>query len=251
MINKKIKLGMLVILLIFGMTMLQLGCASTQPMAFETNESLERTGWACGIDTLIIMNGETSGFLLDRDNNSTAFTYSAEYDVNKRSFVGTINLEDGRVAEFNIRRAALLGWTLNARSLDENVFQYRTDELLEDIRRQRSVRGEIENRYGMEFLGLNNIVLKRGQENIFIEYNAFYGLHQTNPGAITQIIRAGFKLHSKDGVTMSLLSINTSTFQYAGVDEVGTLDLRISGNTVTISNGIGAGAIFNGTWQVQ
>jgi len=48
---------------------------------------------------------------------------------------------------------------------------------------------------------------------------------------------------------MTLLPMNTSTHQYAGVEGVGTFDIRISGDTVTISNGAGAGAIFNGTWK--
>ena len=77
-------------------------------------------------------------------------------------------------------------------------------------------------------------------------YCVFY---QTNPGAVVQVVRTSFKLHSKDGVTMTLLSMNTSSHQYAGVDAAGTFDIRISGDTVTISNGVGAGATFNGTWK--
>ena len=241
-------IGILVMALVLGMTVL-VGCASAPPMAFETAESLEKTGWARGIDTLIIMNGKTTGFLLDKDNKTTQFTYTAVYDTSNRSFAGTINLEDGRVVEFTVRKAGLLGWTLTAKSLDQNGFQYSTEERLEDIRRQRGVREEIVKRYGDEFLGLNNKTFKRGNENIFIEYNTIYGLHQTNPGSAMQFVRTGFKLHSKDGVTMTLLSMNTSTHQYAGVDGVGTFEIRISGDTVTISNGAGAGATFNGTWK--
>jgi len=242
-------LGILVMALVFGMTVLA-GCASAPPMAFETAESLERTGWTRGIDTLIIMDGKTTGFLVDSDNKTTNFTYTAVYDANKRSFAGTINLEDGIVAEFTVRKAALFGWILTAKSLDQQDFQYRTEEQLEDISRQRRVRAEIVERYGSEYLGLNNKIFKRDGENIYIEYDTFnFGLYQTTPNAFVQAVRTSFKLHSKDGVTMTLLNMDTYTCRYDGVDGVGTFNIRVSGDTVTISNGTGAGAAFNGIWK--
>ena len=126
------------------MAMLQVGCASAPPTAFEIAESLEGTAWVQGGTKqagsiqghrggMLVMKDKTSGVLIDRDNDDkeTAFTYTAVFDEQKRSFAGTITLEDGRVAEFSAEKFASVGWLLTARVLGSLSFQYRTPEELE------------------------------------------------------------------------------------------------------------------------
>jgi len=244
-INKRIFAGMAVLALLFGLVLA--GCASAPPTAFETAESLEGTAWAQG--SILVMNDKTSGVLTDRNDKETAFTYTAVYNAQNRTFTGTITLEDGRVAEFSAKQAPLIGWALSANVLERGSFQYRTPEQLEDLYRQKRTKAEIVERYGSEYLDLNNKVLKRNSDNYTITYD-HYGLHQTTSGAM-QVVRTAYKLHSKDGVTITLLNINTTSGQYAGVEGVGTLIIRINDKNVTISNGTGAGAAFNGAYTIQ
>lgn len=247
-------LGIMVIALVFGMMVLA-GCASAPPMAFETDESLENTGWSQtvgGRNSLIIMDGKTTGYLLDSDNNITQFTYTAVYNASQRSFAGNIIMEDGMESEFTVIRRSFYGWELSAKSLNQHHnFYYVTEERLEDIYNQRRIRTEIIERYGSEYLDLNNKVYKLDNEEIYIGYNTIHGLHHSH--ATGDLIRVGatrgFKLHSKDGITMTLLSINERTFNYNSVDGAGTFNISVNGDTITISNGTGAGTAFNGTWN--
>jgi hypothetical protein len=230
-----------------GMTVLQTGCASAPPTAFETAESLEGTAWVQG--SILAMKDKTSGVFTDREDKETAFTYTAVYDANARTFSGTINLEDGRKADYSAKKVTLFGWTLTAKVLEQGGFQYNTPEQLEEVYKQKRVKAEIVEKYGSEYLGLNNKELKREGEEFYLAYNSNYGLHQPTRAAMG-VVRTGYKLHSTDGVSMTMLSINTTTWQYAGVAGVGTFNIRVSGNTVTISNGTGAGAAFNGTYSM-
>jgi hypothetical protein len=240
------------------MAMVWAGCASAPPTAFETAESLEGTAWMQGMQySILVMNDETSGVFTDRDDKETAFTYTAAYDPQKRTFAGTITLEDGRVAEFSAKKAGISSWAITAKELEEGSFQYKTPEQLEQIYQQKRVKAEIVEKYGSEYLVLNDLtgwsnVLKREGAEFYIKYSTYdYGLHQTNPNAAVQVVRTGYRLHSTDGVTMTLLSVNTTTQQYAGVEGVGTFNIHVSGNTVTISDGTGEGTQFNGTYKVQ
>jgi hypothetical protein len=235
------------------MAMLQAGCASAPPTAFETAESLEGTAWTQGslLVKILVINDKTSGVFTDSDDKETAFTYTAVYDAKKRSFTGTITLEDGRVAEFSAKNAGIFGWMLTAKVLNEVGFQYTTPDQLEKVYEQKRTKAEIVEKYGSEYLGLNGKVLKREGEDFYIKYDISYGIHQEIQNVAIQTIRTGYRLHSKDGVSMTLLSVNTTTWQYNGVEGVGTFDIRISGDTVTISNGTGAGTAFNGTYKVQ
>ncbi|MDR0476004.1 MAG: hypothetical protein LBH43_20355 [Treponema sp.] len=250
-IKKGIFAGMAALALLFGMTVLLTGCASAPPTAFETAESLEGTAWFLN-STLVVMNDKTSGVFTDSDFKETAFTYTAVYDAKTRSFAGTIKLEDDRVAEFSAKKAVLIGWTLTAKALQESersVFEYITPEQLAAVYRQNKVTAEVVEKYGREYLGLRNKVWKRGSENFHITYDFTYGLYQTTPGAAIQIVRTAYKLHSEDGATMTLLSFDTTTHQYAGVEGAGTFNINVSGDTVTITNGTGAGTSFNGTYK--
>jgi hypothetical protein len=53
-----------------GMAVLQTGCASAPPTAFETAESLEGTAWVQG--SILAMNDKTSGVFTDREDKETA-----------------------------------------------------------------------------------------------------------------------------------------------------------------------------------
>jgi len=258
---EKMKKGLFVMGLVClsVMATVQAGCASAPPTAFETAESLEGTAWARGsvLVYILVMNDKTSGVFTDEDDKETAFTYTSAFDAEKRTFAGTITLEDGRVAEFSAKKAGIFGWMLTAKVLNEVDFQYTTPEQLEEIYQQKRNKAEIVEKYGSEYLGLRDLtersskVLKREGAEFYIKYSTTYGLHQTNPNATIQAVRTGYRLHSTDGVTMTLLSVNTATWQYAGLEGVGTFNIRVSGDTVTISNGTGAGTAFNGTYKVQ
>jgi len=244
--NKKIFAGIAVLALLFGLVFA--GCASAPPTAFETAESLEGTAWMQG--SILVMNDKTSGVLTDRDDKEIAFTYTAVYDAQNRTFTGTITLEDGRVAEFSAKNAGIFGWTLTANVLESSSFNYQTPEQLEGVYRQKRMKVEIVEKYGSEYLDLYWKVLKRNSDNIMITYKSPYGLYQTT-GRAAEMVRTAYKLHSKDGVTITLLSFNTTGLQYAGVEGVGTFNISINGDNVTISNGTGAGAEFNGVYTVQ
>lgn len=241
--------GILVIALVFGMMMMQTGCASAPPTAFELAESLEGTAWVQG--SILIMNDKTTGELTDRSGKKTAFTYSATFDAKARTFKGNIKLEEGKYkfVDFSAKKYPIVGWLLDAKPLEEGPFAYATPERLGEVYKQMKVKEEVIEKYGSEYLGLNNKLLKRDGDNIFITYD-HYGLHQTTNSAM-EIVRTAYKLHSKDGVTMTLLSMNTSSHQYAGTEGAGTFNISINGDTVTISGGTGAGTAFNGTYKIQ
>ena len=252
---EKMKKGLFVMGLVClsVMAMVWAGCASAPPTAFETAESLEGTAWTQGslLVKILVINDKTSGVFTDEDDKETAFTYTSAFDAEKRTFAGTITLEDGRVAEFSAKNAGIFGWTLTAKVLNAAGFSYRTPEQMDVVYQQKRNKAEIVEKYGSEYLGLNGKVLKREGAEFYIKYSTAYGLHQTTPGATAQVVQTGYRLHSTDGVTMTLLSVNTKTFQYAGVEGVGTFNIRVNGDTVTISNGTGAGTAFNGTYKVQ
>jgi len=237
-------MGIAVVALLFGLVLA--GCASAPPTAFETAESLEGTAWVQG--SILVMNDKTSGVLTDRDDKETAFTYTAAYDAQKRTFTGTITLEDGRVAEFSAKN--VLGWRLTAKVLEDGGFLYHTPEQLEYVYKQKREKAEILENYGSEYLGLSGKVLKRGSDGLLITYDYMYGFHQTTGGG-AEVVRTAYKLHSKDDITITLLSFNTSSHNYDGAEGVGTFNINVNGKNVTISDGTGAGAAFNGNYTVQ
>jgi len=246
-INKSIYAGIAVLTLLFGLVLT--GCASAPPTAFETAESLEGTTWAQGIRSILVINDKTSGVFTDSDDKETAFTYTAVYDAQKRTFAGTINLNDGRVAEFGAKRYGIFGWMLSAKVLDSGTLQYRTSEQLEDIYRQKREIAEIAGKYGIEYVGLDFVTLTRNSDKLMLTYDHL-GLHTTT-GKVVEVAKSAWKLHSKDGVNITLMSINTMSGQYAGTEAVGSFNIRISGKNVTISNGTGAGAAFNGAYTAD
>ncbi len=266
MANKKNRLGILAIMLILGMMVV--GCVSAPPPAFETAGSLEGTAWTQG--SILVMKDKTSGVLTDRDDKETAFTYTAVFDAENISFAGTITLEDGRVVEFSAKKAAVFGWALTAKELEESSFYYATPERLEAIYNQKKIKAEIVEKYGSEYLELEHTgKLKRESDGFMMEYG-LGGLVETTEAAITIVLipKPTYKLHSKDGVTMTLLKIdNPLSVEYSSTEGAGTFNLNISGGitttvsgepfhrrsgaTVTISNGTGAGEQFNGVYKIQ
>jgi hypothetical protein len=259
MAKMKRKLFVMGLVCLLVMAILQAGCASVPPTAFEIAQSLEGTAWVQGTGAtgiqLLIMNDKESGVFTDSDDKEIAFTYTAVYDSQKQTFSGTITLEDGRVVEFSAKNAGIFGWSLSAKVLNMSGymsdFNYATPERLEETYQHKRNRAEIIKRYGSEYLDLESKVLKKEGVDFYITYSSAHGLHQTIPNAVIQNVRTGYKLHSKDGVTMTLLNWNTTTWQYTSVEGVGTFNIRVSGNTVTISNGTGTGTAFNGTYKVQ
>jgi len=249
-INKRIFAGMAVFALLFGLVLA--GCASAPPTAFETAGSLEGTAWYQ--TSILVINDRTSGVFTDRDDKETAFTYTAVYDAQKRTFTGTINLEDGRVAEFSARKIAILGWALSAKELERASFFYATPERLEEIYRRKRELAELIKKYGIEYNGFNNITLIRNSDNLNITYD-HAGLHPIQKvkgtmGAM-QIVTKAWNLHSKDGVLITMFDMDTMSGQYASTEVVGTFNIYINGKNVMISNGAGAGAAFNGAYTAD
>jgi len=253
--SKRIFVGMAVLALLFGLVLV--GCASAPPTAFETAESLEGTAWYQ--NSILVIKDGTSGVLTDGDDKETAFTYTAVYDAQKRTFTGTINLEDGRVAEFSARRIAVLGWALSAKELERANFFYATPERLEEIYRQKRELAELIKKYGIEYNGLYGITLTRNSDKKMITYG-YSGLHETT-GKAMQSVPVAWKLHSKDGVAMTLI-LNDMNIKISfkpdstsqkddNTEGVGSFNIRISGKNVTISNGTGAGAAFNGSYTAE
>jgi len=280
-INKSIIARMAVLALLFG---LMLGCASAPPTAFEIAGSLEGTAWSENIiRRILVINDKTSGVFTDSDDMETAFTYTAVYDAKKRTFSGTINLNDGRMAEFSAKKAGIFGWSLtmkkfvtiereyteqssvgirlgNKRSeqLRDVSFQYRTPEGLEDVYGRKREIAEIAGKYGIEYLGLYGFdnVLTRNSDKLMITYDSGFqkttgrsksGININIGGAIPAV----WKLHSKDGVSMTMLSLDSWSGRYVSTEGVGTFNIRINGKNVIISNGTGAGAEFNGTYTAD
>ena len=256
--NKLFLMGILVMVLAFGMTVV--GCASAPPTAFELAESLEGTAWqqgttsSGGVETgghIMIMNDKTSGVLTDRDDKETAFTYTAEYDADTRSFAGTITLEDGRASPFSAKIGGVgvfSHWALTAGAINGGEFYYRTPEHLEEIYRQKRIVAEIVEKYGSEYKDfIGNRTLTRNGDDMMVAYD-FHGF-RTKSDSFIEVVSTAYRLYSKDGITMTLLRFDVMRNQYESTNGVGTFNVSVSGDTVTISGGTGAGAEFNGTYR--
>ena len=220
-------------------------CASAPPTDFELAGSLEGTAWLQG--SLLVMNDKTSGVLTDREDKETAFTYTASFDAENPSFTGTITLEDGRVVNFTAKKKGGLfgGWKLTAKALEENDLIYITQKILEEEYRERAIKAEIVEKYGNEYLGLDWDIITRNGDNKMITYNTSSGLHEITRSVIN-FVTEGYRLHSKDGVTMTLFSVHHG--RYDSAEGVGTFKISVGNDFVTISNGMGAGVKFNGTY---
>ena len=259
--NKLFLIGMLVMVLVVGMSVV--GCASAPLTAFEVAENLEGTAWSyfnmvTRVDyRVMVMNDSASGVLTDYSQgsvvNETAFTYTAEYDAQKRSFAGTITLEDGRVVEFSTRRS-FGDWSLTARALENSSFNYRTHEQLERFYEANSITAEIVAKYGNEYRNFfGNSTLWRNGDNIGITFDSDYfsvTRYSDSPLAAVSVTPAvAYRVFSKDGTTMTLVRFNARLRSFPNTNAVGTFNVRASGNTVTISGGLGEGAAFNGTYR--
>jgi hypothetical protein len=251
------------------------GCASV-PWAFETAGSLAGTTWETfpmnGKYSTLIINDAAAGVFTSADGKEMSFTYTAVYDAEKRAFTGTLTPTGGAEGAFSLEGGNGSVWKITAQGLGLNKesINYRSSESLQRQAERKRLTAEREEQFGALYImqgtsiqgtSLNFRRDGDGMKVVFSEKGTFREDRSpdgsSNPGAIllaAQFSGPSYELRSKDSVTMTMLKrTNDPAYVDAEYSQTpsGTFKLSVSGNTVTISDGAGDGAKFNGAWKKQ